>query len=56
MILITHDESNLRALEGQVQDDSKNNDITDSDAIFDLNPGLRNFQKSKIFFWHILYF
>ena len=29
MILITHDETNLRAIEGQVQDDSKNKDITE---------------------------
>ena len=28
----------------------------ESDAIFDLDPGLSNFQKSTNFFWHILYF
>ena len=33
MILITHHETNLRAIiEGQVQDDSKNTHITDTDT------------------------
>ena len=31
MILITHYETNLRAIEGQVPDDNKNKDITEED-------------------------
>ena len=31
IILITHDEANLREIEGQVHDDSKNTDITEED-------------------------